>query len=204
MQLVVDGILTNYHTVGDKKKTLLILPGWKRSYTEWLPVAKKLTDQYNVILLDLPGFGNTPRPKESYSIYDYATFVEHFLQKLEISKITLVGHSFGGSVGIILGAKTNILEKLILVNSAAVEKKGTFMKLRITLNKLAIFPLKLFLPSKIEKIKSHFGSDDYQTSGNMRDIFIKTVNADLTPLLKEVKPETLVIWGEKDSVRPIN
>lgn len=204
MQIVVDGILTNYQVIGDKKKTLLILHGWKRSLTEWLPVAKQISKDYKVILLDLPGFGQTPRPQESYTIYDYATFVEHFLSKIEINKVTLMGHSFGGRVGIILGAKTDLLEKLILVDSAAVETKSTAIKLKVAINKAAILPVKLLFPDKVEKLKRQFGSDDYQSSGTMRDIFINTVNTDLTPLLKDVNVKTLVIWGEKDPIRPIS
>lgn len=204
MQIVVDDILTNFQVFGNKKKTILILHGWQRSLNEWLPIARQLSDSHTVILLDLPGFGLTPRPTESYTIYDYAKFVEHFLIKLEQHKVTLIGHSFGGRLGIILGAKTNVLDELILVDSAAVETKSLAIKLRVAINKAAILPIKLFFPSKVEKIKARFGSDDYQSSGNLRDIFINTVNADLTPLLKEVKVKTLVIWGEKDPIRPIS
>src|SRR5260370_37036210 len=94
MQIVVDGILTHYETLGDIKPALVILHGWKRSLNEWLPVAKQLTDRFTIVLLDLPGFGQTPRPNAAFSIYDYATFVEHFLEKHELKKITLLGHSF--------------------------------------------------------------------------------------------------------------
>lgn len=203
MQIVVDGILTHYQSIGEKKKTLLILHGWKRSLTEWLPIANELSKEYRVVLLDLPGFGQTLRPHKSYTIYDYAEFVEKFLTKLEISRIDFIGHSFGGRIGIILGAQTNLINKLILVDAAAVETKSLMIQMRVALNKIAIFPIKLLAPHYAEKIKSKFGSDDYQSSGNMRDIFINTVNADLTPLLRKVKPEALVIWGEKDFVRPI-
>jgi len=203
MQIVVDGILTNYQIIGNKPKSLVILHGWKRSLNEWVPIAKQLADRYKVILFDLPGFGQTPRPEETYSIYDYAKFVEHVLEKLEIKKITLIGHSFGGRIGIIMAAKTSLIEKLILVDSAAVEKKSMAVQIKIMINKLAILPFKLFFPKMVEKMKLRFGSDDYQTAGNMRDIFIKTVNEDLSPLLKQVKGEKIIIWGEKDFIRPI-
>lgn len=204
MQVVVDGILTNYQIVGNHKKTLLILHGWKRSLSEWLPIAKHLSDRYKVVLLDLPGFGQTHRPATSYTIYDYASFVEHFLNKIEVNEVILMGHSFGGRLGIILGAKTHLLEQLILVDSAAVETKNHGIRMRIALNKAAVLPVKLLFPKYIEKLKTRFGSDDYQSSGQMRDIFINTVNADLTPLLKAVKVKTLVVWGENDPIRPIS
>jgi pimeloyl-ACP methyl ester carboxylesterase len=156
-----------------------------------------------VILIDLPGFGQTPRPVKSYTIYDYATFVEHFLAKIEQKQVTIIGHSFGGRIGIILAATTDILDKLILVDSAAVETKSFAIKTRIFFNKLAIIPIKILFPQKVELLKKHFGGDDYQEAGSLRDIFIKTVNEDLTPLLQKILIRTLIIWGEKDNVRPI-
>src|SRR5579862_7722800 len=151
MQIVVDGLLTNYERLGNKAQKLLILPGWMHSVDEWIPIGKQLSDKYEVILLDLPGFGKTQRPEITYSIYAYADFVEHFLDKLEIKQTTLMGHSFGGRLGIILASKTTKVSNLILVDSPAVEKKNNATKLLITINKLLILPVKLFFPKKIEK-----------------------------------------------------
>lgn len=204
MHVVVDGILTHYEIVGkDNKKKLLILHGWQRSLIEWLPTAKVLSEKYQVILLDLPGFGNTARPESTYTIYDYATFVEHFLDKLGMSQVALMGHSFGGRIGIILGAKTKRLQQLTLVDAAAIEKKSNSIQLKITIHKLIALPFKALFPQWLEKMRKRLGSDDYQAAGAMRDIFIQVVNEDLTPLLKKITIPTLVIWGEKDSVRPI-
>lgn len=200
MQIVVDGILTHYQTMGEKTKpSLLILHGWKRSLQEWLPIAKQLTDKYFIILLDLPGFGGTHRPQKAFSIYDYADFVIYFLEKLHVKKITLLGHSFGGRIGIILGSKTNILEKLILVDSAGIERRTMTADIKIILYK-TIAPL---LPKSFIKNLRHFlGSQDYKTSEELREIFVKVINEDLAYLLREVRVPTLLIWGSNDTEVP--
>src|SRR5438105_4668468 len=170
MQIVVDGLLTHYQTVGDKQKVLLILPGWMCTTDEWLSVAKQLSAEYKVILLDLPGFGKTQKPATTYSIYDYADFVEHFLNKLDEKHVTLLGHSFGGRIGIILSAKTNLITELLLIDAAGIEKRTTIAKLKIQFFKLA----KIFLPKHIvTQLRNRLGSRDYKTAGEMRDIFIK-------------------------------
>jgi pimeloyl-ACP methyl ester carboxylesterase len=195
MQAVVDGLLTHYKVIGNKPKTLLILHGWMRSLDEWVPTAKKLSEDYKVILLDLPGFGGTKMPDASFSIYDYANFVEHFLDKLEIKKIQLVGHSFGGRIGIILAAKTERITNLVLVDAAGVEKRTVFAKTKIGFFKLA----KIFLPQKLtDKLRNKLGSRDYKSAGAMRTIFLKVVNEDLSYLLTKIKEPTLLIWGNKD------
>lgn len=196
MHIIVDGILTNYQIIGNKPKTILILHGWKKSLTEWLPTAKKLSNKYKVVLLDLPGFGGTNRPESTLDIYGYATFVEHFLDKLDIDHCTFIGHSFGGRIGIILGAKTKKIDKLILVDAAGVEKRSMIAKTKITFFKV----VKKFLPKRIiEKLRLVLGSPDYKTAGNMRDIFIKVINEDLTYLLPKISVPALLIWGDKDT-----
>lgn len=200
MQIVIDKTLTNYQVFGDKKNTILILPGWKRSINEWIPTAKILSTEFRVVLLDLPGFSQMIRPKESFGVFDYAQFVKDFLLKLEIDKTTLIGHSFGGRLGVILAAETTLIEKLILVDSGGIEKKSLLINLSHF-----IIPFAKLLPSSIQnKIKKFIGSADYKEAGEMRDIFVKIVNQDLTHLFEKIKIPTFIIWGEKDNILPLS
>lgn len=196
MQVVVDGILTHYETIGKKSKKLLIVPGWMHTINEWLPVAKQLSEQYTVILLDLPGFGKTEMPKTAYTIYDYSEFVSHFLHKIDSNNVTVIGHSFGGRISIIMATKTNVIQKLVLVDAAGIEKRTTAAKLKISLFKC----MKLFLPKKyLEKLRNKIGSRDYKNAGKMRDIFVKIINEDLTYLLPKIAIPVLLVWGNNDT-----
>jgi pimeloyl-ACP methyl ester carboxylesterase len=201
MQLVVDDILTNYQIFGDKnKKPFLILHGWQRSVDEWNSVAKTLEDSYRVILLDLPGFGKTAKPAADFSIYDYSTFVEHFLDKLGFKKTILLGHSLGARLGIILATNTNKVEKLILVSPAGIEKKSFFSKIKVWIFKSG----KIFLPkTTTENLKQKMGSDDYKAANEMRSTFIKIISEDLSYLLPKINIPTLLIWGNKDTIIPM-
>lgn len=204
MRIVINDILTNYLILGDSSKTILILPGWKRSINEWIQIAKSFSKEYTVILLDLPGFGGTMKPKEVFGIYEYADFVEKFLSKLKIEKTILMGHSFGGRVGIVLAANSSILEKLILIDSAGIEKKSLFAKLTLTIKKL-FNPIFFFSPEPVKnKIKNVIGSFDYKTSGEMHKIFVKIINQDLIGLLPKIKIPTFILWGDKDNLLPVS
>lgn len=200
MKIVVEGVLTNYLIFGESAKTVLILPGWKRSINEWIPIAKILSTEFKVILLDLPGFSQMNRPKESFGIFEYADFVKKFLLKLEIGKVTLIGHSFGGRLGVVLSSETSFVEKLILVDSGGIEEKS----LKANLLYL-ITPIAKLLPRFIQiRLKNLVGSSDYKDAGEMRDIFVKIVNQDLTHLFEKIKVPTFIIWGEKDDVLPLS
>jgi pimeloyl-ACP methyl ester carboxylesterase len=200
MQIVVNGVLTNYQIVGKGKKNLVILHGWQRSLNEWLPLAKRYSETYTSVLLDLPGFGSTALPHSAYSIYDYAAFVQAFLNKLEITHYSLLGHSFGGRIGVIMATQTDDLETLILVDAAGVEKRSPAAKVKISLFKSA----KVFLPKPfVKKLRGMLGSRDYNAAGPLREIFLKVINEDLTPLFSKIKQKTFLIWGEKDPEVPM-
>ena len=48
------------------------------------------------------------------------------------------------------------------------------------------------------------GSEDYRAlSDSMKGTFVRVVNLDLAPRLKEIKNETLIIWGENDTDTPM-
>ncbi|MBI2414651.1 alpha/beta hydrolase [candidate division WWE3 bacterium] len=204
MKVVIQGILTNYEIIGRGEKTLVILHGWQRSIVDWLPFAKSISDSYRVVLLDLPGFGTTPRPTNTFDTYDYARFVKDFLHKTGILHYSLLGHSFGGRLCIILASETNNISKLVLVDSAGIEAKTFEIKLKIYLFKLFIKPFKKLSTTFGINIKSLIGSHDYKKANNMRDIFVKVVNQDLSNLIPKILVKTLIVWGDKDEILPVN
>ena len=55
-----------------------------------------------------------------------------------------------------------------------------------------------------EELMKNAGSEDYRnSSGVMRQTFVKIVNEDLKDLLKDVKAETLLVFGENDEATPV-
>lgn len=196
MQKVIGEILLNYEVVGRGEKNLLILPGWLASLKQWLPVAEALKDKYRVILLDFPGFGESSKPKEDWGVYEYAEFTEKFLKELGVIKTIVLGHSFGGRVAILLASKTNLVENLILVDSAGMEIKTLSVIVKTKLAKI-FKPARRFLP---KTVKDFFHPEDYKQSAAMAGIFKKVISQPLRDELKDIKVPTLIIWGERDSV----
>lgn len=205
---MVNGLLANYEIVnpslpptsskrrwsrrlGGVKKPLLVLPGWKSPLADWMPFANQFKNKYKIILLDLPGFGGSAKPKEDWGIYEYFEFTKKFIADLKIKKLTVLGHSFGGRIAILLAARTDLVERLILVDAAGMEVKSL---------KAILFgwvkPLVRWLP---QNIKNKLGSRDYRQAGAMRQTFIKIVNQHLRDELKGISAPTLVVWGEMDS-----
>ena len=147
-------------------------------------------------LVDFYGFGMTPHPDGPLCVDDYALSIIEIIRYYKMSGVTLICHSFGGRVGILLAAKyPYYVKKLILVDSAGVKPRRKLSYYR------KIFFYKI---ARKLKIKYNAGSEDYRRlPEKMRGTFINVVNQDLTPFLDKIKANTLIIWGNKDKDTPI-
>jgi pimeloyl-ACP methyl ester carboxylesterase len=77
---------------------LLLLHGLGCDHTTWLPVIRDLARHYTVVAPDLLGHGQSAKPRADYSVGGYANGMRDLLTVLNIDKVTVVGHSFGGGV----------------------------------------------------------------------------------------------------------
>ncbi|MFB9311709.1 alpha/beta fold hydrolase [Nocardioides plantarum] len=77
---------------------LLLLHGLGCDHTTWEPVIDTLAKRYTVIAPDLLGHGESAKPRADYSVGGYANGMRDLLTVLNIDKVTVVGHSFGGGV----------------------------------------------------------------------------------------------------------
>src|SRR5690242_4502159 len=77
---------------------LLLLHGLGCDHTTWLPVIRELARHYTVIAPDLLGHGVSAKPRADYSVGGYANGMRDLLTVLNVDKVTVVGHSFGGGV----------------------------------------------------------------------------------------------------------
>jgi pimeloyl-ACP methyl ester carboxylesterase len=78
--------------------TLLLLHGLGCDHTTWSPVIHDLARHFTVIAPDLLGHGVSAKPRADYSVGGYANGMRDLLTVLDIDKVTVVGHSFGGGI----------------------------------------------------------------------------------------------------------
>ncbi|KKT40716.1 hypothetical protein A3K29_00190 [Candidatus Collierbacteria bacterium RIFOXYB2_FULL_46_14] len=205
MQTVVDGVLTNYEVFNPEQvNTLVILHGWGSSLQFWIPIAKQLSPNLRIILLDLPSFGSTAPLPNDPNIPEYTLFVKAFTQKLKLSHFILSGHSFGGQVTLDYALKfPHDLKSIILVSPAVVRERSKSAKFKIILAKV-LRPLFSILPKhSFERFLGWYTPRDYSNSTEyQRRVLKKIVVYDLKPFLNQVKIPTDIIWGSEDFVIP--
>ena len=105
----------DYHILGEGKP-MMILHGLFGFSDNWQTHAKKLSDYYQVILVDLRNHGRSEWSDEfSYEIM--ADDIYKLVQELKLNEFILVGHSMGGKVAMRFAQKhEDMLEKLVVVD----------------------------------------------------------------------------------------
>ena len=104
---------------------LLLIHGFGASTFTWRRVAPELARTNRVILVDLKGFGQSDKPfDERYSVYDQAELLAQLIVEKDLRDLTLVGHSFGGGIALLLALEANSrlqgrIARLVLLDSIA-------------------------------------------------------------------------------------
>lgn len=88
-------------------RPLLLLHGLGDRRQSWSGVMHRLVDTYEVICVDLPGFGSTPAPPigEPYNVYSMTETVREFCELHGLDRPHLAGNSLGGSIALELAAR---------------------------------------------------------------------------------------------------
>ena len=205
MRKNINGLTINYRVRCNKNRDnfILFLHGWGGSLDSFKGVEDILVKQgFSIINLDFPGFGLSEIPPNNFTLNDYKNLIVQILKIENITKVNVVAHSFGGRVAILLASETDVVNKLVLVDSAGIKPKFNFIKWC----KIRNYKLKKWLNShfKTKFDLSKYGSEDYRAlPKSMKPVFNNIVNENLKSKLKNIKSQTLLVWGDKDKSTPL-
>ncbi|SFV64578.1 Hydrolase, alpha/beta fold family [hydrothermal vent metagenome] len=216
-----------YSEYGKKDNpTILFLHGFGENRHTWRFLVPKLEMKYHLIMVDLKGFGDSPKTKDDYySVYDQALIVNEFIKEKKLKNITLVGRSFGGGVSLVLALlqKDKLIEKrvdrMILIDSMSYKQNLPSMLRDLKTPVIGYFGIHLLSNRYIatEAYKYAFYNDDlipknsikyssiYLSFPKAKYAYLKTVNQlvpdDIETIEKrfsEIDIPTLILWGKND------
>ncbi len=209
--LDVNRLPVHYARAGSGQPVVL-LHGWGGEIASFGAIPSILARRFDVVALDLPGFGKTPLPTRPWGTPDYAELVVECLRQLELGPATLIGHSYGGKTSIVVAAQhPELVRRLVLVDSAGIRPaRGPVYYLRVyglkTVRGLVgIPPLRAYREPLLKRAYAALGSADYQAAHDpiLRATLVRVVNEDLRDLLPRIKSPTLLIWGSEDEDTPL-
>ncbi|MFN8284083.1 MAG: alpha/beta fold hydrolase [Chitinophagales bacterium] len=114
----------NYKKLGESGSTILILHGLLGSLDNWQTIAKQLAETHQVYIIDQRNHGRSPH-SEIFSYEILAQDILDFCAEHTIEKTTIIGHSMGGKVAMLLALlHPEIIEKLIVADIAPTHYDG--------------------------------------------------------------------------------
>ena len=223
-----NGHRIHYRDEGDADApTMILVHGHSEDLHTWATITRSLVEKFRVIRFDLRRHGLTgPAPDGQYTIESYASDLSKVVEHLEIENFVLIGHSMGGRISVKFAMENQEkVSRLVLLapSGAPREQPGSPpLALRLMRNPLGRFLVKRMWSRKMagdslidmvfdgslitdEEIDRMWDFSMYP--GSMEAMF-REFSVDWEDFDPEeiggVTTSTLLIWGEEDTVCPID
>lgn len=216
MHVSIAGTTTHYQLIGSEGPFLVLLHGWGCDWQIWSPVISQLSEQFRLVIPDLPAFGQSSINDQVWDSYQYATWLELFVASVcESAPYSVAGHSFGGKIAALHAAQISQkmtashlqLQKVVIIDASGLPVELTFKeKTTQTISKLIPQPLKRSFSGVLKKkLLNTIGvAADYQDANpEQQAILRKIVREDISQQLPLIEQETFVMWGENDQATPV-
>lgn len=93
-----DGVTISYYVEGEGSPALVFVHGWNGNGMYWENQMDVFKENYKVIAIDLAGYGNSSKERVNYTVQAFAEDVKSVIEKEQLDKVILIGHSMGGNI----------------------------------------------------------------------------------------------------------
>ena len=211
--ITTDQGIVHYEVYG-RGRPVILLHGWLGSWGVWQKTMTHLHSDYRTYAMDFWGFGESGKKRESYSINDFVSLVEQFMEQLGIVKAPIIGHSMGGTVSMSFAikhphrvTKVGVIGSPVKGNSLAFLLKLAGNQFIATLVHNSLWALKLGIRiaapvvTKDRRWPEMISADLSKTTLESFLLSIKSLhNTDLTEELKTIQIPIMAMYGAKDVI----
>ncbi len=214
----IDGITVHYRIAG-KGEPLVLLHDANNSLHTWETWTDSLSRRYQVVSLDLPGFGLTgPHPQGSYSAFMYADFLDAFTRAINLRRFHLAGNGLGAQIAWFYATEhPERLRKMILLDAPGFEEKKepfvSFLARTPVLNRVLWkitprFAVRLMLENmyaddqKVDDALVQRHHDLLRRTGNRKAFTDRSTVSENRPpinIIEDITTPTLILWGAEDT-----
>ncbi|CBL46293.1 hydrolase TesD [gamma proteobacterium HdN1] len=221
---VAKGIKIDYTRFGaGNKKTVIFLQGSGPGASAWLNFrynVQAFADAgFQVLLPDLPGFGDSDKPELDYTLDFFVDVVTEFADQLDIEQFSLVGNSLGGAVslGVALAHPARVT-RLVLMGCGGLEDQITYFQKMEGIQAMTKVPLGSpeFTPAYLKQVLQLIVDDKKHVTDELITerfrilqtqtpaVFKRMVIPNLSARLPEIQCPVLGFWGAKDRFCPLS
>jgi pimeloyl-ACP methyl ester carboxylesterase len=227
-QVDIDGTPVNYVDLGSgEREPIVFVHGLGGQWQNWLENLPRAALERRVIALDLPGFGQTPMPREKITISRYGRWVDALCERLDLGRVEVVGNSMGGYIAAEVAIQFPArVDQLLLVSAAGITSADVAHAPVLTAGRV-ITAMVSYGAARHRQIAARpkarhmslalvarYGSllrADLAYEGFFKgagkpgfDAALRAcLEYDFRDRLPDIRHPTLIVWGEKDSIIPV-
>jgi pimeloyl-ACP methyl ester carboxylesterase len=210
-----------YDSGPSNKPVLFFIHGLAINSLVWKYLIESLQNDFRCIAIDLPGHGESWKYRGTFSMSFYAQTVRAAIEKMGLKNITIIGHSMGGQIAILLSLQiAPLIEKLILTCSAGIEKFTADDANKINQGAAYIYREPIPVSQIMQMYQPHLtgqaarvaelAADHIRQQEAHFSLFSETViksvqgmlNEPVHALLSHLHQPTLVLYGTQDQLIP--
>ncbi|MCK9365264.1 MAG: alpha/beta hydrolase [Syntrophales bacterium] len=211
---------------GGKGRTILLLHGFAANKNNWIRFAKYLTNDYHVVIPDIPGFGESSQiQSENYAAENQLKRIDRFTEVLKLEKFHLAGNSMGGMLAGMYGAgypqKVLTLALLAPGGIGSPNPSEVAILLQKSTNPLLTgstedydkllnlcFVKPPFIPAQFKKVLASDAVAHRNFNKKIWDDMVGNITKEalsarenlLKPYLPQIQAPVLIIWGDSDKI----
>jgi pimeloyl-ACP methyl ester carboxylesterase len=209
-------------TQDTSKPSVVLVHGLgSNAHRDWRYVYPALAEQFHLVMLDLPGFGNSTALPGGYSFDGLAKALDEATQRVELTRFHVVGHSLGAAVSLFFADRYPArVDRLVLIDAAGVLQKQVFARQLLQANRSATLDGVMGLLGQgrgdawIDLLEDQVdASSQLLAIPAVRnavlgmplnaDAALGLVEHDFTAAIRNVHAPTTLIWGQGDTVTPL-
>ncbi len=202
------------HKSPENMETVLMVHGFGGNKDNWVLLSDKMTDDFRIIIVDLPGHGESVSdPALSYTIENQARWLNEFMDSLSIKKAHIMGNSMGGAIGLVFSSHhSEKVTSLALLDSAGlyVAKSELILQLEKGVNPLVagnadefkqllgfVMEKKPYIPGFALSVMA----EQKIARKTLDEKIFNDIRTDIVlpeSLIAGIGTPTLIVWGDKD------
>jgi pimeloyl-ACP methyl ester carboxylesterase len=203
---------------------IVLLHGMFGDYLDWAPVIDPLAQQFRIIAVDLPGFGDSEKPRGEFGADLFTSELDRFLDARGVGECVLVGNSFGGQIAMeYTRLHPDRVKRLALIDSGGFYRYSELER-SLTIARFSDSWLRSINGSAFRQLfEPLFVTPSAESRAYIEKQAAKSSRADWAELVRcatrsirlhtelcmldwlgEIACPVLLIWGESDQVVDIN
>jgi pimeloyl-ACP methyl ester carboxylesterase len=193
---------------GEPPPRVIALHGWRRTHGDFTSVVGpgSGSDRYSALAVDLPGFGASPPPESAWGSAEYAALVARTLEEIQAPPVVVLGHSFGGRIGVHLAASRPDLVKALVLTGAPVARTGApRRKPPLSFRTIRALRRGRLVPEVVlERSRQRHGSSDYLAArGVVRQVLVRLLAEDYDDRIVRIHCPVELVWADDDTEAPL-